>query len=106
MSNDIEYDKIKLLLDANVTILSGQIEKNRELMNVKLDALKQDTEEIKAHAKETNGQVKKNKEGITILEEQQKYETKRRKHLFAMSLTTLGSIISAFIAFIIHKITS
>jgi len=73
------YEKIKEVLDANMLVLTSQIELNREIVSIKLAELKEDTEEIKVHAKETNGNVFKNVEKIHRLEIEQKENTSFRK---------------------------
>jgi len=62
------YEMIKELLDANLKVLTTQIENNRDIMSIKFAELKEDTEEIKQHAKETNGNVASNLDKIRKLE--------------------------------------
>jgi len=62
------YDRIEQLLEAK-----------HEILTIKLAELKEDTEEIKVHAKETNGNVFKNVEKIHRLEIEQRENTSFRK---------------------------
>lgn len=100
----VTYQEIKDLLDINMQMLSTKIDANRDLMSMGMKELKDDTEEIKVHAKETNGQVKRNKDSIIVIEEQQKHEARRRKHVFAMAIGAFISVIGTVSAFIIDKI--
>jgi predicted nucleotide-binding protein (sugar kinase/HSP70/actin superfamily) len=99
----MELQEIKELLDANTKVLSTKIDMNREIFSVKFKELKEDTQDIKEHAKETNGQVNKNANSILILEEKQYHETKRRKHVLAVATAALGAAITAIISFFVNK---
>jgi len=63
------YEKIKELLEANLDTITTKIDLHRELVTLKLEELKKDTEEIKNHARETNGYVADNRERVRELEE-------------------------------------
>ena len=97
------YEKIKEVLDANMDVLTTKIDANRDISVLKFKELKEDIEELKVHVKETNGQVKKNSERVAIIEEQQHEESKRRKLYSAVSLSALGAVFSAAVAYIISK---
>ena len=93
------YQKIKEVLDASMAILTTNIETNREIMNVKLAELKKDTEEIKCHAKETNGRVAENLDRIHVLEVEQNADTRFRKR----SWWVVGTIVTLLIVEVISK---
>ena len=84
------YEEIKTLLDVKL-----------EVITVKLTELKQDTEEIKVHAKETNGGVASNLERIHNLEVEQNEDNKFRKRTWyfysAFALLILGEILAKII---------
>ena len=96
------YDKIKELLDVNMAMLTVQIEMNRELVKVKLAELKEDTQEIKAHAKETNGYVNANLEKIRKLEE----FDNRSKRIWKTRWYSITAIvfITVMLAIIAHEV--
>ena len=99
----MELHEIKELLDANTKILATQIDMNREIFTIKLGELKEDTQEIKTHAKETNGNVKKNTDSILILEEKQCQDSKRRRKMWGISLAAITTMFTAMMAYILHK---
>ena len=97
------YDRIKEVLDANMATITTQIALNREIVSVKLAELKSDTEELKEHAKETNGQVKKHNQSILLLEEKQYQEFKRRRRMWALSLAAITTMFGGIMSYIIYK---
>jgi len=84
------YDRIELLLNTK-----------HEILTVKLAELKEDTEEIKMHAKETNGHVAHNLERIHDLEVDQNEDNKFRKRSWyfvgAVALLIAGEIVAKII---------
>jgi GTP-sensing pleiotropic transcriptional regulator CodY len=107
------YDKIKVILDANLAVLTTkieaqgdvlttQMEKNRDVFSVKFSELKKDIEEIKQHAKETNGNVKKNSDSILLLEEKQCQESKRRRKMWGLSLAAITTMFGTMLTYIVY----
>ena len=104
MATDIViYERIKEVLDANMATLTSQIELNRELVSVKLEEVKKNTEELKVRAKEMNGQVKINTGSVMILKEKQEQESKRRKRMWAVSFAVITTMFTALVSYIVHK---
>ncbi len=99
------YEKIKELLNAKLETLSAQLDANRRISILKFKELKEDTEELKRHAKETNGHLQKNRQSIIILEEQQCQNVKRRKRTLGISFTALTAVFGAVAAWVVHKVS-
>ena len=83
------YDRVEQLLNTK-----------HEILTVKLAELKEDTEEIKIHAKETNGHVAANLERIHELEIDQREDNKFKKR----SWWIVGSVILLVITEVVSKI--
>ena len=99
-------EQIKEVLDANLKVISAQIEIKHSVLSIKLAELKEDTEEIKKHAKETNGRVQSNKHSIIVLEEKQIQETRRLKQIWAVSVAVLTAVFGTITAFVVHRFAS
>ena len=104
------YDKIKVVLDTNsallkkdLELLSSKIEANRQISIYKFRELKEDTEELKQHAKEINGAVKEHTKTIAVIEEKQCQESKRRRRIWAVSLTSFTAIMTYIVHALINK---
>lgn len=107
------YDKIKIVLDANsallkkdMELLTSKLETNRQISILKFRELKEDTEELKTHAKEINGQVKDHTKSIAVIEEKQCHDSKRRKRLWAFSFAGFTTMLGAIATYIIKQISS
>ena len=100
------YDRIKEVLEANTKALATQIELNRELVSVKLEEVKKNTEEIKRHVEKMNGTVLHNTKAILLLEERQCEEVKRRKRGWAVSLAAITTMFGGIMVYIIHKFST
>ncbi len=92
------YEKIKELLVAKMDVLFEKIEANKQISMVKFRELKADTEEIKNHAKETNGNVYRNVEKIHQLEIDQNEDNKFRKRswyfIVAVALIIVTNVLT------------
>ena len=97
------YDKIELLLEATKEVLLAKMETNRQISIHKFRELKDDMEELKVHAKETNGHINDNKQSIVLLEEKQHQESKRRIRMRAFSLVGFTTIFGAIVAWIVNQ---
>jgi len=98
--------EFKDLLEVNTKILTTQIEMSRELFSIKLAELKEDTQEIKEHAKETNGRVSKNNESIVILQEKQHQESKRRKRQWTVLLAAITTMFVGMMTYVVMKFSN
>ena len=94
------YEKIKEVLDANLATITTLIDANRRISIIKFKELKEDTEEIKQHAKETNGNVARNVERIHILDIDQSADNRFRKR----SWFFVASVLILIVADIVTKI--
>ena len=83
------YDRVEKLLEAK-----------HEILTVKLAELKKDTEEIKEHAKETNGNVARNVEKIHQLDINASQNTAFRKRSWSLVIP----VVALFVWEIISKI--
>ncbi len=92
------YEKIKEVLDANLKVLTTQIDSNREVMSIQLKEIKEDIVEVKEHVQKTNGHVSANLEKIHILEIDQAQDNRFRKrswyYVGALSLFVAWEVLS------------
>jgi len=102
----VTIEQFKTLLEANTKVLSTQIETNREIVSIKMGELKADTEELKAHAKETNGNVKHNSDSILILKEKQYQDSKRRRRMWGISLAAITTMFGGIMTYMLHRFSS
>jgi len=86
-------DKIKEVLDANLKVLTTQIDSNREIMSIKLNEIKEDVTEVKEHVQKTNGHVAANLARIN--------ETEKTLTRFGQIWKSRGYIITIFTLLIV-----
>ena len=94
------YEKIKEVLDANLATITTLIDANKNISIIKFKELKEDTEEIKQHAKETNGNVSRNIERIHRLDIDQSADNRFRKR----SWFFVASVLILIVADIVTKV--
>ena len=92
------YEKIKELLVAKMDVLFEKIEANKQISMVKIRELKADTEEIKNHAKETNGNVNRNVEKIHQNEDN-KFRKRSWYFIVAVTLIIVTNVLSQILQY-------